>query len=48
MRGRTDAGNEDLRALKLLAKELLGYAAMSLARATKAGELIEIEVDDNG
>jgi hypothetical protein len=34
--------------LKLLAKELLGYAATSLSKALKAGELIEIEVNDDG
>jgi len=31
-----------------LAKELLNYPAASLARAMKAGELIEIEVNDDG
>jgi len=34
--------------LKLLAKELLNYSATALVKATKAGELIEIEVDDDG
>ncbi len=37
-----------MRAMKLLAKVLLGYATVSLAKAMNAGELIEIEVDDNG
>ena len=41
-------GDKELRALKLLAKELLNYPAVSLAKAMKAGELIEIEVHDNG
>jgi hypothetical protein len=31
-----------------LAKELLNYAALALIKATKAGELIEIEVNDDG
>ena len=35
-------------ALNLLAKELLGYPATSVNKALKAGELIEIEVDDDG
>ena len=39
---------KELQALKLLAKELLSYAATSLNKALKAGELIEIEVNDDG
>lgn len=39
---------KELRALRLLAKELLNYAAPALDRATQAGELIEIEVNDDG
>jgi len=39
---------KELRALKLLAKELLSYSKVALAKASKAGELIEIEVDGNG
>jgi hypothetical protein len=31
-----------------LAKELLNYSAPLLAKAMQAGELIEIEVNDNG
>ncbi len=45
---RANVSDKELRALKLLAKELLNYAAPALAKATKAGELIEIEVNDNG
>ena len=45
---RANVGGKELRALKLLAKELLNYAAQALAKATKAGELIEIEVDNDG
>ena len=45
---RANISSKDLQALKLLAKELLNYAATALVKATKAGELIEIEVDDDG
>ncbi len=45
---RTNVSDKELRALKLLAKELLNYAASTLAKATKADELIEIEVNDDG
>ncbi len=45
---RGNINDKELRALKLLAKELLNYPAASLARAMKAGELIEIEVNDDG
>ena len=45
---RANVSDKELRALKLLAKELLNYAAPALAKATKAGELIEIEVNDDG
>jgi hypothetical protein len=38
----------ELKALKLLAKELLNYSVASLSKAMKAGELIEIEVMDDG
>jgi len=31
-----------------LAKELLNYPAETLAKASKSGELIEIEVEDDG
>jgi len=45
---RGNINDKELRALKLLAKELLNYPVASLARAMKAGELIEIEVNDDG
>jgi hypothetical protein len=45
---RGNVSEKELQALKLLAKELLGYAATSLSKALKAGELIEIEVNDDG
>jgi hypothetical protein len=45
---RANINDKELRALKMLAKELLNYPAESLAKAIKAGELIEIEVNDNG
>ena len=40
--------DKELKALRLLAKELLNYPAVSLRKAIKAGELIEIEVNDDG
>ena len=43
---RANIGNDELKALRLLAKELLGYNEQGLAQAVKAGELIE--VNDNG
>ena len=45
---RANISDKELKALKLLAKELLNYPAASLIKAIKAGELIEIEVDDDG
>ena len=45
---RANISSKELQALKMLAKELLNYAATALVKATKAGELIEIEVDDDG
>lgn len=45
---RSNISDKELKALKLLAKELLNYPAASLTKAIKAGELIEIEVDDDG
>jgi hypothetical protein len=43
---RTNVGNDELKVLKLLAKELLNYPAAALTRALRAGELVEIEVND--
>ena len=45
---RANISSKELQVLKLLAKELLNYSATALVKATKAGELIEIEVDDDG
>jgi hypothetical protein len=45
---RANINDLELKALKLLAKELLNYSAASLSKAMKAGELIEIEVMDDG
>ena len=45
---RGNVSEKELQALKLLAKELLGYTATALNKALKAGELIEIEVNDDG
>ena len=45
---RANVSDKELRALKMLAKELMSYATAALTKATKAGELIEIEVNDNG
>ena len=45
---RTNISDKELRALKMLAKELMSYTTATLTKAKKAGELIEIEVNDNG
>jgi hypothetical protein len=45
---RANVSGDELKALKTLAKELLSYPAASLARAIQSGELIEIEVTDDG
>ena len=45
---RASISDKELRALKMLAKELMSYTAAALTEAMKAGELIEIEVNDNG
>jgi hypothetical protein len=45
---RANVSDDELKPLKLLAKELLSYPAASLAKAVKSGELIEIEVTDDG
>jgi len=45
---RANVSDKELRALKMLAKELMSYTAAALTKATKAGELIKIEVNDNG
>ena len=45
---RANISDKELRALKMLAKELMSYTTAVLTKATNAGELIEIEVNDNG
>jgi hypothetical protein len=45
---RANISNDELKALKFLAKELLNYPATSLTKAVQAGELIEIEVNGDG
>jgi hypothetical protein len=42
---RANISNDELKALRLLAKELLGYNEQSLAKAVKTGELIEVNDD---
>jgi len=45
-RQRANIDDKELKALKLLAGELLGYTDAVLAKAVKAGELIEVNNDD--
>ena len=45
---RANISARELKALKLLARELLRYPAALLTKVIKAGELIEIEVNDDG
>ena len=45
---RANVSKDELKALKLLAKELLNYPVTSLDFAVRSGELIEIEVTDDG
>ena len=42
---RANIENDELKALRLLARELLGYSDEGLAKAVKAGELIEVSND---
>ncbi|MGS2723391.1 type II toxin-antitoxin system RelE/ParE family toxin [Porticoccus sp. GXU_MW_L64] len=44
---RANVNTRELKALKLLAAELLGHDDKQLAQALRAGELIEIEVIDD-
>jgi hypothetical protein len=43
---RANISDKELKALKLLATELLSYTKPALAKAIKAGELIEVHEDD--
>ena len=45
---RSTVSNDELDALKILAKEFLSYGPAKLAKAINAGELIKIKVDDDG
>ena len=45
---RSNVSDRELEALKVLAKELLNYPAPALSDAIRAGELIEIKVNDDG
>jgi hypothetical protein len=45
---RENINDNELKALKLLAKQLLNYSASTLTKAVDAGELIEIEVNEDG
>ena len=45
---RANVSAKERKALRLFAKELLSYPAATLIKAIKAGELIEIEVNDSG
>ena len=42
---RANIGDKELKALKLLARELLSYTKLALAKAVKIGELIEVKDD---
>ena len=45
---RASVSKDELKALKLLAKELLSYPVTSLSLAVRSGELIEVKVTDDG
>lgn len=45
---RSNVSDKQLEALKVLAKELLNYPAPALSGAIRAGELIEIKVNNDG
>ena len=42
---RSNVSQKELKALKLLATELLGYTSAALEKAMKAGELIEVNIN---
>ena len=42
---RSNVSQKELKALKLLASELLAYTSVALVKAMKAGELIEVNSD---
>ena len=45
---RTNIGRDELEALRLLAKELLGYSEQGQALAVRAGELTVVSDNDEG
>jgi len=45
---RANIEHDELKALRLLAKELLGYGPQQLTKAIEAGELIEVNDDGKG
>ena len=45
---RANISRDELEALRLLAKELLGYSEQGLAKAVRAGELTEVSDNDEG
>ena len=45
---RANIGSDELEALRLLAKEFLGYSEQGLAKAVRAGELTEVSDNDEG
>ncbi len=45
---RANINQKELKALRLMAAQLLGYSNAGLSKALKAGELIEIEVENDG
>ena len=42
---RANVSQKELKALKLLASELLGYSTEALEKAVQAGELIEVNIN---
>ena len=44
---RTNIKGNELKALRLMAAQLLGYSNTGLAKALRAGELIEIEAEND-
>jgi len=45
---RANINQKELKALRRMAAEFLGYSNAGLAKAMKAGELIEIEAENDG
>jgi len=45
---RANVSDDELKALKFLATELLGYKVKQLTAALESGALVEIEANDDG